>query len=251
MEKVIRSFPLATQVEKILRERILSGYYPPNSQIPAEEELAKELNVSRATVRSALSTLTANGKIIRIHGVGTFVSNLPHILNPLDQLIDFQDLFAMHGHQPKVEYVNCSLQEANFELASALDLSISRQVLVSEKIFTADDAPSIYCVNSIPVEIFPKALLDTILEFPASLEPLFDYLERNLGYRVAYMHSKVYALSACKIKFRTPLPCKKSTPVLVLDEIAYTEEGKPLFHTYEYHPERRMDFELIRKRNKS
>jgi DNA-binding GntR family transcriptional regulator len=39
-----------------------------------------------------------------------------------------------------------------------------------------------------------------------------------------------------------------TTPVLEIDEVAYTAEGRPIFHTYEYHPENKMNFELIRRR---
>lgn len=248
LQTPVRLSSLAKQIEDILKERIASGFYPPKSQLPAEDELAREFKVSRATVRSALSSLTAVGKVVRLHGVGTFVSQMPHMLNPLDQLIDFQELFARHARQPQIDFIYCGIQEAGSELARMLDLPTDGQVLVSEKVFFAEDAPSIYCVNSLPVNVFPDGWLDVILKNPASLEPLFSYLEDQFGLRVAYMHSRVYAVNANQLNFHASLPYKNHTPVLVLDEVAYTDEGRPIFHTYEYHPERRMNFELIRKR---
>lgn len=248
LQTPVRLSSLANQIESILSERIASGYYLPKSQLPAEDELAREFKVSRATVRSALSSLTAMGKVVRLQGVGTFVSQLPRIFNPLDQLIDFQELFARHACQPHIDFVYCAIQEAGDKLIEALNLSAGAQVLVSEKIFFADDAPSIYCVNSIPVEIFQNDWLEEILKNPARLEPLFIFLEDHFDLKVAYMHSRVYAINANQVNFHARLPCKKTTPVLALDEVAYTDGGKPIFHTYEYHPEQRMNFELIRKR---
>lgn len=244
----IRISSLAKQIEDILDERINSGYYLPKAQLPAEDELAKEFDVSRATVRSALSSLTALGKVVRLHGVGTFVSQLPRISNPLDQLIDFQDLFARHGHQAEIKFVYCKLQEASSELASTLDIPKGSQVLVSEKIFTAGEAPAINCVNTIPASVLGERWLGKVMKQPGLLEPIFDFFETELDLRVAYMHARVYALTADQICFHASLPCEKTTPVLVLDEVAYTGDGKPVFHTYEYHPERRMNFELIRRR---
>jgi hypothetical protein len=34
---------------------------------------------------------------------------------------------------------------------------------------------------------------------------------------------------------------------MVIDDIAYTAGGIPVFHTVEYHPENKMNFELIRR----
>ncbi len=244
----IRMSSLTSQIEEILIERIISGYYPPKSQLPPEEELAKEFDVSRATVRSALSSLTAMGRVVRIHGVGTFVSQLPDISNPLDQLIDFQELFERHGYHPMIDYVYCAFQEAGDELAKMLNIPSSSQVLVTEKVFSAGEAPAIYCVNSIPASKLSVDILENVISDPDILEPLFEVLEKKLHLRVAYMHSRVYAVSAGQIKFHVPLPYKKTTPVLVLDEVAFSVEGDPVFHTYEYHLERRMNFELIRRR---
>lgn len=244
----VRTSSLAKQVEDILDERILAGFYPPKSQLPAEDELAREFNVSRATVRSALSSLTAMGKLVRLHGVGTFVSQLPRMSNPLDQLIDFQELFLRYGHESRIEFIQCDLQIASNEMESALNLLQGSQVIRSEKIFTAGNAPSIYCVNTIPAELFRGEWLGKVLNDASILEPLFYFLEDQFHLRVAYMHSRVYALNASQISFHRELPFKKSTPVLVLDEVAYTDEGRPIFHTFEYHPERRMSFELIRRR---
>jgi len=71
----VRQPPLSLQVEQILIERIRSGHYPPDAQLPAEVDLAEEFNVSRATVRSALNTLATLGLIVRRHGAGTFVTS--------------------------------------------------------------------------------------------------------------------------------------------------------------------------------
>lgn len=61
MEKPVRQPSLSHQVLEIITDRIVRGVYPPETQIPAESELVKEFNVSRATVRRALDILETNG----------------------------------------------------------------------------------------------------------------------------------------------------------------------------------------------
>ncbi len=68
------STPLYILVKDYIIKLILSGEYPPNSQLPTEYELMKTLGVGRATVRTALSQLENEGTIVKKHGVGTFVA---------------------------------------------------------------------------------------------------------------------------------------------------------------------------------
>lgn len=65
----------SARVERILRERIANGEYPPDSQLPPMDDLASELGVSRGTVAAVLRKLAAeNPPLVRvIPGYGSFV----------------------------------------------------------------------------------------------------------------------------------------------------------------------------------
>lgn len=58
---------------------ISSGKYPPGYRFPSEPALAKELGVSRITLRGAFRNLEKKGLIIRLHGKGTFVQSAQDI----------------------------------------------------------------------------------------------------------------------------------------------------------------------------
>ncbi|MGB0384449.1 MAG: hydantoinase/oxoprolinase family protein [Ardenticatenaceae bacterium] len=66
--------PLYEQVRNWILEQVQSGAWSANFQIPAEPKLAKDLGVSRSTVRQALGTLEQSGLVTRIAGRGTFVN---------------------------------------------------------------------------------------------------------------------------------------------------------------------------------
>lgn len=72
--------PLYLQIAQHLREHIINGDYPLNTRIPTEKELAAALDVSRPTVRQALTLLEQEGRLIRVKGSGTFVTE-PKILH--------------------------------------------------------------------------------------------------------------------------------------------------------------------------
>jgi GntR family transcriptional regulator len=73
MAEVVRADALHRQVANIVREAITSGEYPPGTQLPSEDALAKRHGVSRPTIRLALNTLRAEGLISVRMGKGSTV----------------------------------------------------------------------------------------------------------------------------------------------------------------------------------
>jgi GntR family transcriptional repressor for pyruvate dehydrogenase complex len=65
------------QAVEQIRDLILSGTYSPGEQLPTEQELSKQLNVSRSSIREALRVLEAEGVIEVRRGAGTFVASHP------------------------------------------------------------------------------------------------------------------------------------------------------------------------------
>jgi len=243
----VRQPPLTQKIEKIIRERIISGKYLPDSHLPSETELAVELNVSRPTLRDALSTLATQGMIIRRQGRGTFVTRNPHISYPLDRAIDPQKLIGEYCCQPSFEQVYCGLETVSAAMAKALQIRAEAPVLVSHEVFTADEEPMIFCVNTVAASLFNPGLAEQVSSTPRVLEPFLKFLERETGLRAEYYIASVSSVSARECRFYISLPMSDKTPVLEIDEVAYTVEGRPICHTYEYHPGNKMSVELIRR----
>lgn len=65
------------QVLTILRSQILEGVYQSTMKLPTEMELSKEYNVSRQTIRRALSILSQEGLIERHQGSGSHIKSTP------------------------------------------------------------------------------------------------------------------------------------------------------------------------------
>ncbi len=66
--------PLYLQISEWLIQRIVSGEWALDSNLPAELELCQEFGVARGTVRQALGELERKGYIRRERGRGTFVT---------------------------------------------------------------------------------------------------------------------------------------------------------------------------------
>ncbi len=66
---------LHAQLRTQVRQLILSGRWAPGGAVPSENQLARNLNISRTTVRLAMQQLELEGLIARVPGKGTFVAN--------------------------------------------------------------------------------------------------------------------------------------------------------------------------------
>ena len=67
--------PLYVQLKEYMMDGIVSGVYPPGSQLPTEKELIQSLKLGRATVRAAIAELERDGVITKRHGIGSFVTD--------------------------------------------------------------------------------------------------------------------------------------------------------------------------------
>lgn len=69
-----RPVPRYVQLADILRERITRGQWGPGARLPTLEELVKEFDVARVTVRQAVDVLARDGLVSPQRGRGTFVT---------------------------------------------------------------------------------------------------------------------------------------------------------------------------------
>lgn len=71
-----RKQPLFIEVANSLRDKITSGDYSINAQLPSEKDMEKEYNVSRGTIREAVRILAQKGFVFKMQGKGIFVAKI-------------------------------------------------------------------------------------------------------------------------------------------------------------------------------
>ncbi len=202
----VRASSLAQQVEELLARRLRSDLQP-GDQLPPEHELAAELMVSRATIRSAVAALARRGLVMRRQGVGTFVSEAARLSNPLSEAIDFNHLIAAHGAQPGVSFVEVERRTAA-DLADVLNLRPDAPVLRFTKVFTADGQPIVHAVNTLPTTLLGADLEQAAQARPEITEPLFDFLDGRPGLTTRY---QLTSISAAVTRAPAPVASSGST----------------------------------------
>src|SRR3954449_5401247 len=67
------------QIAERLAADIRAGLLGPGERLPSERDLARTLEVSRASVREAIASLQVTGVLETRKGTGTFVAGVPQI----------------------------------------------------------------------------------------------------------------------------------------------------------------------------
>lgn len=78
--------PLHIQVRNLIINRILDGEWPVGGMLPSEQHLCAQLQISRGTLRQALTEVERNGYVRREQGRGTFVTRGSVHQAPIDDL---------------------------------------------------------------------------------------------------------------------------------------------------------------------
>jgi GntR family histidine utilization transcriptional repressor len=109
------------QVKQHVLERIAGGTLGVGERVPSENELVRALAVSRMTANRALKELAADGVLVRVAGVGTFVAEQRVHAHPLE-VRNIADEIRARGHEYRVKVVTLSSISASRELAERFEI---------------------------------------------------------------------------------------------------------------------------------
>jgi GntR family transcriptional regulator len=166
--------PLYYQLETILRKAILLGEIEAGMRLPSEDALARQYEVSRITVRRALSGLEKDVLIIRRRGKGTFVSEKPVSFEVPKFTGSIEDLISM-GIKTKTKVIDFSLTTVAKNITDHLGLPEGSKVVRIERLRLVKNSPFSYILNYLPF-----AIGGTIQPGDVLVKPLLKILEDDL-----------------------------------------------------------------------
>lgn len=146
--------PLYRQITSAIRDAIASRALKPNDALPPERELADMFDVSRITIRKAISGLVNEGVLDTHHGSGTFVRS--KVEKNFAQLTSFSDEMKSRGMTPSSVWLNRSIGKVRPEEALTLRASPGTEVYRFKRIRLADDAPMSIETTTIDASCLPS-----------------------------------------------------------------------------------------------
>jgi DNA-binding GntR family transcriptional regulator len=143
--------PLYFQLAQHLEAEIRSGSLPVGTRLENEVALARELGLSRPTVRAAFGYLAERGMVARKRGYGTVVTR--EKLNRDVQLTSLHDDLIRAGQQPATKVLRNEVAVASESVAAALELPEGSLVICLERIRLADGEPIALMHNFLPAAL--------------------------------------------------------------------------------------------------
>jgi len=231
---------LYLQVIDRLKHDIEAGVYKEKEKLPSEFELAKHLGVSRATLREALRILEEENVIIRRHGVGTFVNAKPLFLSGIEQLNSVTDMIVEAGMKPGTIFLSSNLIGPTEDDIRRFHCSQDEEIVVIERVRTANGEPVVYCIDKIPGKIIAGS-------FSYEQESIFEILETNAERKITYAVAQIVPIGYHE-KVSPILECDPETSLLVLKQMHFDEKDEPILYSVNYFRADKFSFQVVRKR---
>lgn len=168
--------PAHTRIEQWLTQLISRGDLAAGDRLPAEEQLAAMLGVSRMTLRQALGSLEAHGTVVRKPGRygGTFICE-PKIECDLTGLAGFTEQMQRANVRAGARVVSAVTCPAGHAVASALSLERGARVHEIIRVRTANREPLALERSYFPASVFPDLLVRRLSG------SIYRLLEREYG----------------------------------------------------------------------
>ncbi len=187
------------QVVNHVRTLIENGTLKPGDQIPPERDLARTLQISRASLRTGIGYLAALGVMKIKHGVGTFVADGP----PDFGRASLSFIGALHGFQSWQMFEARILLESGLAALAAERGKEEHHAALAEEVaemFAAIDTPTDYLIHDVlfhrlVAQASGNPILASIMETITS--SMYDKrrktVERAIDLREsAEMHREIY-----------------------------------------------------------
>jgi GntR family transcriptional regulator len=230
-----------------IRRAIERSAYP-EGRLPAEGELAKQLGVSKATVRHAVSILEQEGLLTRRQGSGTYVSGRAlGLRNNLTVNFGVTDMITASGFRPGSTDESVEITPAGDEIREVLNLGAGAEVIVLSRTRTADDRVIARTADYIPLQLFIERGLsaDRAVALVRDSQSLYETL-LAIGVSVRDGIAEVGPATADAALSRQ-LEVRRGSLLLRLDQTDYDAAEAAVLHSIEFFVADVFKFQVFRK----
>ncbi|KAA1039468.1 trehalose operon repressor [Macrococcus equipercicus] len=170
-----------------LSGKIVNGEYKQHEQLPSENLLVKQYNVSRETVRKALSLLQTNGFIQKLKGKGSVVIYNESMNFPVSQLISFEEI----KESLNMDYVTAveifeKVNAGDYPVVMAA-LDLAEQTELFRVVRTRRKGGK---VNIIDTDYFLVSLMPNLTKEIAR-QSIYSYIENQLEQTISFSNKAI------------------------------------------------------------
>lgn len=230
--------PLYFQLKELILSEIKNGNYPSGSLIPTENELSEAFEISRTTVRQAITELVQEGWLYRVKSKGTFVSQPKVTQDFVTKLESFNKQMARLGIKASTEVIEFKTLKAPEPVAEALHINEKEMVILLHRKRFADGEPIV------TVKTFlPYVSCSCLLDHDFTKESLYELLGQSETTRISRIQRRIEAVEATSEDV-AHLNIKRGKPIQFFTSIGYNIYDQPLEYSLARYRGDRNSFEI-------
>lgn len=220
---------------------LLISKTPAGQRLPSEPDLAKQLGVSRATLREAMRSFETQGLIRRRQGSGTFVVGKVHALDSGLEVLESLDTIARRqGLEMSVSDLNVETIKADADYAELLSVPAGSNLTRVGRVIRSESRPVAYLVDILPEDVLhPKDL-------PANFHgSVLDYLLER-GDPLSSSRAEVSAIGA-SADVAKPMEIQRGDVLLHFHARLFNDAGRVIDYSLSYFIPGYFHFHIVRK----
>lgn len=209
------SVPLYEQIEIIIKQNIAKGTWEKGEKIPTEKELMKTFDVSRGTLRKAISSLVKDDFLIQKQGQGTFVTDSDFALPLTEGLHSFYEYMKEMDIDFQTVIISKEIKKATETIANSLGINIGENYLLLERIRKVDNEVVMFIQNNINIKEAPGIFNADFIN-----NSLFSIIESYSDSKITYSETRFAAIEADGNKSET-FNINIGSPLLYQEQIVH------------------------------
>lgn len=218
--------PLHSQAEELLRKMIRDPRYSNGALLPNEVDLAKQLAISRTTLRQALSKLVYEGLLVRKKGIGTVVAQKT-VSSKSQNWLSFSQEMALRGIQIRNFELHISWVLPDEQVATFFQIKPDRKILKLERLRGRPEGPFVYFISY----FHPRVGLTGEENFK---QPLYEILEKEHSVIAQLSKEEISARAADKF-IAKKLEVEQGSPILLRKRFVYDQADRPIEYNLGYY----------------
>lgn len=224
--------PLYLQLQKVIRAWLDDGRHKVDEALPSERDLARQLGISRVTVRKAIAGLVEKGVLVQRWGSGTFIAPATRVEQPLSRLSSFTDDMLARGMTPDARVLERSRGPSSPSESMALGLSPGEPVSRLKRLRLAAEIPMAIEHAVVPGRYLPDPhMVDRSLYAALNAR---GFIPRRALQR---LHAVLLNSEQAGLLEVTP-----GSPALYIERRSFLENGEPVEFTASYYRGDAYDF---------
>jgi GntR family transcriptional regulator len=215
---------------------------PAGGKLPSEPQLAKQLGVSRATLREAMRIFETQGFIHRRQGVGTFVIPPGHVIETgLEVLESIHTQARRLNLEVQVGPYYLVKMECSPACAERLGMKEGDPVYEVSWVMETQGRPVAYLVDVLPEDVLEK--IDIHKNFNGSV---LDMLMNKPELALTTSRTEISAIAA-PANIARAMGIQRGDVVLFFEATLYTAEGRVVDYSHSYYLPGYFKFHVVRR----